>query len=217
MDCFDTKTEAKIYIREVLARNSQAFLTGDDDVFMRSVLSDTDEWAGIADDVDRLFVDHGPRGQGHKLIAFGKNGEPLDVILSWTSAFQSPASRQKQRVRYAFRNEIMDDIGAFRRSFFDSKEEKTCQICQESLCPADLEIDHEVQFTSIICGWTKEAKVSENDLKVAASGKTVLFSDRQLAESWKAYHTKHAVLRATHGSCNKSRKRASKRPLNESK
>ena len=113
-----------------------------------------------------------PRGEGVALMAAFMDGS--SKLVSWRKAAELP--KHPRLVDAAMRHEISWQLAPFRKD--------GCHV------------HHEIPFAQIARGWLGEMRLTSEQVKLesALDGQGRRFSDRALAESWKAYHQKHAKL-----------------------
>jgi hypothetical protein len=175
-------------------------LTDKDDELIRWVLSHTNEYTAVSNDIKQLRVTE--FALGHKVLAIDADNKPMEVVLSWTEAFMDERARIKNKCRLALRQEISDSIHEYRSQL---NPEIVCSECKSVIEPDDVHIDHINYFAKIVQMWYAEEKVNDFSILTERKNRILQLTDRELAGRWKLYHDKQAQLRPLHARCNRKR------------
>lgn len=204
---FTTQKAAQTRVRDTLQRNLGKTLVGEDEALIRWVLSHNDE---PMEQVHHFDVKLGPRGEGCKIVGLDRDGKEVNALFSWIEAFQTPDVRTKNRCRFALRNEIFPSIATFRAHLDDPI---MCGECETEI-KEELHIDHLVDFARLVEDWLLQEKTDDFGIRVERVDGICRMVDRDVADRWRAYHDKHAILRPLHRDCNlrRSKFRPAKRP-----
>lgn len=109
----------------------------------------------------------------------------------------------KSDVRKAMRTEIIKQIHHFRDANFHG----CCEVTGEKLTREEVHIDHESPlFFELVDRFLNCEQVSIKDVSIDSIGETAYLSDSQLADRWRAFHKKYAVLRCVSKQFNLSRR-----------
>lgn len=121
----------------------------------------------------------------------------------------TPPSKEKE-ARAGFRTEISEQIKTFRNAVLSVPNPK-CAITGVPLVnDLTTHIDHNPRFEVLLADFLASKSLQLEDVETNATEDNDLYTtllDRSLAEEWKNYHRKHAVLRAVTKPANLSQKR----------
>lgn len=196
---FKTKTEAKNFARQIIARYADGeTITGLDDLFLRDLVvlhheAATKTGSGIASfTVERDPVWHNTR----HFVIVRTDGTSTDVSFH----ICIDGTNDRRDVFHALRHAVSDQVISFQQAAFSGDIVPICPYTQDILTVADAHVDHAPPntFFALTTAWMRQNDLSFSDIPLVdnADNQWVrAMRDPEQEVSWCAFHQGNAHLR----------------------
>lgn len=196
---FATKTEAKNFSRDIIARYAEGeIISGVDDLFLRDLVAIHPEAArkigcGIAHFTTAL--DPVWRNSRHFVIV---RTDRTDTDVSFHICIDG--SNDRRDVFHAFRRAVADQVIDFQRRSFENNQRPLCPYTGVMLTVANAHVDHAPPetFFTLANRWMKENSLTVADVPLVENADNQWVRrmlDGVQEESWSKYHRANARLR----------------------
>jgi hypothetical protein len=199
-----TKAAKKRAISAMLDKwPSQATITGDDDVWLRNLITSHPDYPQKFGDVVRFFVAATP--YGGRCFWFENTAGIIDNFSSGSCVDGNPPLRR--RLVIACRAAAQPDVHAFKAAYFNGARHAKCSATGETIHWDDAHVDHIVPFIELATYWIDTSPdLSLADLSPDAPGAAGdTFLNPSVADSFRRFHAAEATLRVVKASVNLSR------------
>jgi hypothetical protein len=195
---FDTKTEAKAAVKEILNGHPMGYtLTGDQDTFIRDLIAlhpatEDKIGCGVHHIEIRPDPDYGTTRCFHIIRTDG-----LSTDVSYQKCIDG--EKYRQLLRPALRTAIQHQIQQFKQTQFASGPQE-CPYTSERLTLETCHVDHlpPMTFETLVTEWLKLSSLREVDVQITGredNSSTRSMTNANQIDSWTTYHQKHARLR----------------------
>jgi hypothetical protein len=197
---FKTKIEEKAYFRQMLNRYEPGQRVNPNDY--RDLLELLQKHSECKQKTGCGIVDFSVMiaPQGSKCFQIIRS-DSSKTDFSYLHCIRGRAKDIKQQVHAAFRQVIHKDIQNFKNKAFDNYYlTATCAVTGELLSRNEAHVDHAVPvtFEYIVNNFIDDFNLEYKDIEIAADEDNQTFThivDKALAEKFREYHNKIAVLR----------------------
>jgi len=178
-------------------------ITGDDDVWLRELITSHPDYPHKFGDVVRFFV--APDAFGGRCFWFERADGVVDNFGTGACIDGHPPLRR--RLVTACRAASQPDVHAFKAAYFNGSRHATCQATGETIHWDDAHVDHVVPFNELATYWLDtRPDMSLEDIAPDAPGATGdTFKDPAVADAFRAFHAAEAVMRIVKAIVNLSR------------
>lgn len=194
-----SKPEAKQKARLILNNNEiNSTLKNSDFNFIYDILklhAEANEKIGCG--VEKIIIQLEKRFFTRHFSVVRKDGSIED--FSYISCLYHKSARTDKI--NAFRHEIIDEVMKFKKEGYGSKKYVRCAITGLNIQKKDCHVDHKAPLTlqQLVSNFLKENSLTLEEIRIKPASLKVeevltQLVDRSLADKWKNYHKKHAVL-----------------------
>lgn len=195
---FASKTGLKDHIRSIVSRYAVgARLNGDDDTFVRALFErHPDAENKIGAGISHVTITRDQWGNKSFWI-FRRDGSDTDI--SWVACVDQKRER-RIAVLGTLRWEIQEQIAEFKKAAFRERDIIICAVTQSQVRWSDAHVDHAPpeKFLALAQRWLFENELNWDTVAIGgyADGEQHKYlADRTLADNWRDFHRKNAVLR----------------------
>ncbi len=190
---YRTKLQVTEAVRVIFAKYSVGKnLQGDDLNFALDLLKHHEDYEGKTKYGVKTIGIRFASGHKHFVIVSLKDDE---IDFSYKVCLKAPTPLQN--FANACRVAVMDDIQIYKQRLFDSDNDVYCNISGIKLTWDTVHIDHVRKFREIVQAFIEEYKIDVDKVKYGDMGVIHTLLDK-IAEDFRKYHTKSAVLRPLH-------------------